>query len=175
MRVSQDFNRHQALMALYQRLSTATTNGQLHVALFSGTPPTDEQLQALLDGTAAGFTWSAARLASFATSANFLADIALDVTTATYDPVTMQHVIPCSQQATNMVVAANGTPTWFLMRLSTVATTGMDFVGFTSAGVAYVCVTGTVGDENSNADLRIKGGTVSTGVQIRPMDFRFKF
>ncbi len=175
MRVAQDFNRHQALLGVVPRINAALATGQLHIALFSGTPPTDAQLQSLMDTSNGTFVWNPTKLAAFATSANFLADVAVDVFTPVFDASTLTHVLPISQQANNMVVSANGTPTWFLARYAAASTTTADFTNFAKADTGYVCLSGTVGDENSSADLRIAGGVVSTTVQLRPMDLRFKF
>ncbi|QZE56278.1 hypothetical protein pEaSNUABM3_00081 [Erwinia phage pEa_SNUABM_3] len=176
MRVSKAFNSLQGMIALNWRLvpGSAASANTVHIALFSGTPPTDDQLQAMLSTTNTMFTWSAAALSSFATQSNFLGDATLSsfVPNMDYDNNIIN--LPFSSQPNTMTIATSGTPTWFLMRVTSVASAGDSWTNFVAGTNCYALMTGTVGDENSTADLRILGGTVTAGQPVRVADMRIK-
>lgn len=177
MRVSAAFNSQQAMIALLPRLvpNTAVTDRTCHLALFSGPVPTDDQMMTLLGSAASVAPISAAAIASFATASNFLGSVALGSFTPVVDPDNMILQLPLSAQTNNIAVAASGTPTFFIFRQLTTAQTASTFDAFAATGNAYTLLWGTVGNENSQADMKIVGGTVTAGQAIRPSDIRIKF
>ncbi|QZE55943.1 hypothetical protein pEaSNUABM52_00085 [Erwinia phage pEp_SNUABM_52] len=178
MRTAQAYNRNAGLINQAQRLFGTVSANALHLALFSGTMPTDDQLTALLGTASQSVLWSAGTIAAFATTGNFLADV---VFPQSFVPVTdienMQMSFPLSAQTATFTAAQAGTPTWFLLRISSAAQTSDAWAGFSSGTNAYTIIVGTVGDENSAADLKIVGGavTMNTLAPIRPMDLRLKY
>lgn len=177
MRVSKAYNTVQAMQSILARMAggSAVTATACHVALFSGTPPTDDQLQAMIATANSQIAWTASTISAFATSANFLGDVALASFTPALDIDNNTLLIPLSAQANLATVASTGTPTWFMLRLTSATTATDTFVGFTTGTNAYVIITGTVGDENSAADMKVLGGTVTVGQPLRIADMRIKF
>ncbi|QZE59992.1 hypothetical protein pEaSNUABM35_00075 [Erwinia phage pEa_SNUABM_35] len=177
MRVSKAYNSFMAMAALNNRLppNGNTAVNAAHIALFSGTPPTDAQLNAMIGTAGQAITWSAAAISSFATATNFLGDVMCGVMTVTMDIDNNVMQLPFSAQTNLATIASSGTPTWFMMRLASAASAVDTFAGFAAGGSAYVVITGTVGDENSNADLKIVGGTVVAGQPLRLADMRIKY
>jgi len=177
MRASKAYNSTQAMAALFQRLvpgSNVAAN-MIHVALFSGTPPTDDQLTALNAATASQFAWSAAAISAFAAQYQMLANCAVQAITPTMDYDNNILSLPIGGQSSLATVAAAGTPTWFMLRMTTTASSADTWAGFVAGGNATVIITGTVGDENSSADMRILGGTVALNQPVRLADLRIKF
>lgn len=175
MRVSQQLNRHQAMGTVVPALGpTALPNNTLHLALFSGTPPTDDQLLAML-GSNQTVAWSTAAIAAFATATNFLADVTLLSHQFTFDPESMTLLLPMSTQANLFTVTKSDAPTWFMIRRTSGAAATDNFVGFTGGSTASAIIVGTVGDENSTADLKLVGGLVTTNTPVRVSDLRIKF
>lgn len=176
MRVSKAYNTLQSQIALCTRMSPGSfVGGNLtHLALFSGTPPTDEQLQALLTTANTLTTWSAAAISAFATPTNFLGNVSLGTFTPTMDYDNNVLNLPLSSQPNVFNIAASGTPTWFMLRQCSAGTAVDNWTGFTTGTNLHNCIVGTVGDENSNADLKILGGAVVAGQLLRVADMRIK-
>ena len=174
MRVSPDFNRINANACVLALMNGNIPQGRLHIALFSGTPPTDDRLITMLS-TSSSVSWGPSAIAEWATSANFLADLNVQAVTSVVDVETMTWNVPLSVQAGQFVVAQAGTPTWFMARYTTSAQGNNAFTDFYSGGNAQCIITGTVGDENSNAELKIVGGTVALNAPVRAADLRIKF
>lgn len=64
--------------------------------------------------------------------------------------------------ATGQIIAA-GTPTWFVLAFCDTAVLRTDqnnFFSLTTQRALGQCIIGTVGDENSNADLKVLGGQI---------------
>lgn len=177
MRVSKAYNSFMAMTALNPRLppNSNTAVNAVHIALFSGEPPTDAQLNAMITTSGQTIPWSAAAINSFASALNFLGDVTCGIMTVTMDLDNNVMQLPFSAQANLATIAASGTPTWFMMRLTAAASAADTFAGFAAGSSAYVVITGTVGDENSNADLKIVGGTVIAGQPLRLADMRIKY
>lgn len=176
MRVSKAFNSLQAMVALNWRMvpGAYVAANTAHVALFSGTPPTDDQLTAMLSTASGSTTWSAAPISQFATLSNFLGDVVLNqfIPVMDYDNNILQ--LPFSSQPNLITIPTSGTPTWFLMRVTSVASAGDAWANFAAGTNCYVLMTGTVGDENSSADMRILGGAVTAAQPVRIADMRIK-
>ncbi|EBY9527524.1 hypothetical protein D5P86_00900 [Salmonella enterica subsp. enterica serovar Infantis] len=176
MRVSKAFNSLQAMVALNWRMvpGAYVAANTAHIALFSGTPPTDDQLAAMFSTTSGSTTWSSAAISQFATQSNFLGDVVLNqfIPNMDYDNNVLQ--LPFSSQPNLITVPTSGTPTWFLMRVTSVASAGDAWANFIAGTNCYVLMTGTVGDENSSADMRILGGTVTVAQPVRIADMRIK-
>jgi hypothetical protein len=174
MRVSPDFNRINANACVLALMNGNIQQGRLHIALFSGTPPTDDRLITML-GTTPYVPRGGNTISEWATMANFLADLNVQAVTSVVDVETMTWNVPLSVQAGQFVVAQAGTPTWFMARYTSSAQSNTAFTDFYSGGTAQVIITGTVGDENSNAELKIVGGTVALNAPVRAADLRIKF
>lgn len=175
MRVSPDFNRINANACVLPLMNGNIPQGRLHIALFSGTPPTDDRLITMLT-TASSVPWGGASIiAEWATATNFLADLNVQAVTGVVDVETMTWSVPLSVQAGQFVVAKAGTPTWFMARYTSSAQSNTAFTDFCSGSTAQCIITGTVGDENSNAELKIVGGTVALNAPVRAADLRIKF
>ncbi|QZE57291.1 hypothetical protein MPK71_gp082 [Erwinia phage pEa_SNUABM_1] len=177
MRASKAYNSTQAMAALFQRMTPGSNIAAnlIHVALFSGTPPTDDQLTALNTTTASQFTWNAAAIAAFATQTQMLANCVVQSIQPVMDYDNNILSLPIGGQSNLATVAAAGTPTWFMLRMTTAASAADTWAGFVAGTNATVVITGTVGDENSSADLRIFGGTVALNQPVRLADLRIKF
>lgn len=177
MRVSKAYNTIQAQIALSFRMppGSAIAAGIVHVALFSGTPPTDDQLQTLLATTNTMTSWSASLISAFATQSNFLGNVTLGAFTPTMDYDNNVFNLPLSAQPNLFTIATSGTPTWFMLRQCSAAITTDAWANFVQGTNLYNCLVGTVGDENSAADLKIVGGTVTAGQPVRVPDMRIKF
>lgn len=175
MRVSASFNSNQSLVNLLNRFvpGTAINDNLLHVGLFTGTMPTDDQINAMLVAAQA-ISWSSTATSAFATSANFLGDVNCLSITPVIDTDALNFVLPLSAQANNFTIATSGTPTWFMARLCSAAQAGAAFANWAAGTNCYAMIYGTVGDENSTADLKIVTGTVTAGMPVRPSDIRIK-
>ena len=174
MRVSPDFNRINANACVLALMNGNIPQGRLHIALFSGTPPTDDRLITML-GTTPYVPWGGNTISEWATMANFLADLNVQAVTGVVDVDTMTWNVPLSVQAGQFVVAQAGTPTWFMARYTASTSGNNAFTDFCYGGNALCIITGTVGDENSNAELKIVGGTVALNAPVRAADLRIKF
>lgn len=176
MRVSKAYNTLQAQIALCFRMPPNSTiaAGIVHVALFSGTPPTDDQLQTMLATTNTMTSWSASLISAFATQTNFLGNVALGAFVPTMDFDNNVMNLPLSAQPNLFTIATSGTPTWFMLRQCSASITADAWANFVSGTNLYNCIVGTVGDENSAADLKIVGGTVTAGQPLRVPDMRIK-
>lgn len=174
MRVSPDYNRINASACILSLMNGPISQSRLHIALFSGTPPTDDRLITMVT-TASSITNISSAIAEWATSANFLADLNVQAVTSVVDVETMTWNVPLSVQAGQFVVAQAGTPTWFMARYTRSTSGGNAFSDFYSGGELFGIITGTVGDENSDAELKIVGGTVALNAPVRAADLRIKF
>ncbi|QZE59659.1 hypothetical protein pEaSNUABM39_00079 [Erwinia phage pEa_SNUABM_39] len=176
MRVSKAYNSFMAMVAINTRLSPGSSSAAntTHIGLFNGTMPTDAQLSALITPIANAVTWSSATIAPFATATNFLGDLMCGAMPIVMDYDNNVIQLPFSAQQNLATIATSGTPTWFMMRLSA-ASAADTFAGFAGGGTGYVIIVGTVGDENSTADLKIVGGTVTAGQPLRLADMRIKY
>ncbi|AWY08358.1 hypothetical protein HOT49_gp081 [Erwinia phage vB_EamM_Alexandra] len=177
MRVSKAYNSFGAMCAINTRMPPSSNTGanNIHIGLFSGTMPTDDQLMALITTVANGVGWSAAAISGYATAANFLGDVTCGIMNIPMDIENNVIQLPFSAQQNLATIALSGTPTWFMMRLNTTASAADTFAGFTVAGSAQVIIVGTVGDENSAADMKILGGTVTAAQPLRLSDMRIKY
>lgn len=176
MRVSKAYNSFMTMVALNTRFTpgASSAGNAPHIGLFNGTVPTDAQLSALMTTVANAITWSPAAIAPFATAANFLGDLMCGTMPIVMDYDNNVIQLPFSAQQNLATIATSGTPTWFMMRLA--AAQAVDtFAGFSGGGTGYVVIVGTVGDENSTADLKIMGGTVTAGQPLRLADMRIKY
>ena len=61
-----------------------------------------------------------------------------------------------------------------MMRLAQTVSAADTFAGFAAGATAYEIIVGTVGDENSAADMKILGGAVVAGQPVRIADMRIK-
>lgn len=174
MRVSPDFNRINANACVLPLMNGNIPQGRLHIALFSGTPPTDDRLITMLTSLSS-VPWGTSTIAEWATAANFLADLNVQTVVSVVDVETMTWNVPLSVQAGQFVVAQAGTPTWFMARYTRSTSGGNAFSDFYSGGELFGIITGTVGDENSDAELKIVGGTVALNAPVRAADLRIKF
>lgn len=177
MRASKAFNSSMAMAALFQRITVGASLGAnlMHVALFSGTPPTDDQLTALNTTSASQFAWGSAVISGFALPSQMLANCVVQAITPTMDFDNNILSLPIGGQSNLATVVADGTPTWFMLRITTATSTSDSWAGFVAGANAAVIITGTVGDENSNADMKILGGTVALNKPVRLADLRIKF
>jgi hypothetical protein len=79
-----------------------------------------------------------------------------------------QLVIPFSAASLRVTPIVNGTPTWFLYATASSAITNAE----TGSAQLYMPIVGTVGDENSNADMIIVGGNILVGINYQLMDIK---
>lgn len=83
-------------------------------------------------------------------------------------------VLQLSSVDQDVVGLVDGTPTWFYFRVSDTTTTSANLSGL-QAGNAIYYIVGTVGNETSDADLRILGGQVKQSQTYRCTDLVLNF
>lgn len=77
---------------------------------------------------------------------------------------------------TDLIGAANGTPTFFIaLRTSAAGTDASTWAAFTSGTAVDEIIIGTVGNEDSDAELKIVGGVVVTGQGYRMTDLNIQY
>lgn len=173
MRTSKAYNTLQAMTALVSRFQPGATSNAayIHIGLFSGEPPTDDKLMSIIGGASSAATWPSTTLTP---SENFLGDVALGSITPVMDFDNNILVLPFSAQANQITIAKSDIPTWFILRVSTTGNAADNWTGFSASAPVWAVVAGTVGDENSNADMKILGGAVTAGQPVRIADMRIK-
>lgn len=174
MRVSPDFNRINASANILALMNGSIPSNRLHIALFSGAIPTDDRLITLVT-SASTVPWGSSPISEWATAANFLADLNVQAVVSVTDIETMTWTVPLSTQSGQFIVGQAGTPTWFMARYTNSTSGNNAFGDFCGGGSAQVVIVGTVGDENSNAELKIFGGTVALNNPVRAADLCIKF
>ena len=154
---------YKAALISSQLLNTASKNK--FVALYSGPVPTKEQLRSVVGGSG-NIDLQALRELSVGRTLlgmipNFTAAVNAYVSGG-------QLVIPFSAASLRVTPIVEGTPTWFLYATASSAVTNAE----TGSAQLYMPIVGTVGDENSSADMIIVGGNLLTGVNYQLMDIK---
>ena len=154
---------YKAALIFSQLLNTAGKNK--FVALYSGPVPTKEQLQSVVGGSG-NIDLQALRELSVDRT---LLGMIPNFTTAVNAYVSGgQLVIPFSAASLRVTPIVEGTPTRFLYSTSSAAITNAE----TGSAQLYMPIVGTVGDENSSADMIIVGGNILTGINYQLMDIK---
>lgn len=77
---------------------------------------------------------------------------------------------------TDLIGAANGTPTFFIaMRASSTGTDASTWAAFTSGSGVDEIIIGTVGNEDSDAELKLVGGSIVVGQGYRMTDLNIQY
>lgn len=77
---------------------------------------------------------------------------------------------------TDLIGAANGTPTFFIgLRSSNVATDASTWAAFISGTGVDDIIIGTCGNEDSDAELKVVGGSIVTGQGYRMTDMNIQY
>lgn len=156
------------VQAMFTAPATTTS-----IAFFKGTVP---DLDALINSFAAGTNViSAAAMATAlgATTDNCLAVQRLPLLTPTYDPQMNVWRVGLSALTGNVPGLASGVPTYAIIRQGT-STAAADTWsgGFANAVNVANIMLFTVGDETSNAELRLLGGQIVSGQSYRMTDLQ---
>ncbi|WOL24650.1 hypothetical protein fHeYen902_304c [Yersinia phage fHe-Yen9-02] len=156
-----------------------------HIGVFSGDAATiTTAMKAYYRDTAKPLTnpsnlevWDASTLATFGlTDTNFLGVfVCNEAVTRTIDSVTGSLTFNLSATGGDLISLKSGTPSVFVLRYSTVASSTVSFASFAASSGANVIMFGTVGDENSEADLKILGGALTQGQHYRMTDLTINF
>ena len=149
------------------QLPAGGTPGKFSLSLFSGARPTERQLQQLTMTTTTQDARYLNRLfpdaalkAISPTTAQIIFLLASDKAVTTL--ITPQQLdLKMSESSSSMVSAADTPPTWGYVLLN-VTTPDYSY----SPRMIYF----TVGDENSNADMKIQGGFIPKGREWKPND-----
>lgn len=158
-------------LATLQAMFSNTTNAT-SIAIFKGTIP-DLDASVPLLSTNNTFTASSMFPAIGATSDNCLAVLRLPQLTPVYDPQTNVWRVGLSSLTANMLGLATGTPTYALVRQSTVAATADNYAaGFANGVNVNNLLLVTVGADTSDAELRILGGQIVSGQSYRMTDLQ---
>lgn len=77
---------------------------------------------------------------------------------------------------TDLIGAANGTPTFFIaLRTSAAGTDASTWAAFTSGSAVDEIMIGTVGNEDSDAELKLVGGSIVIGQGYRMTDLNIQY
>lgn len=77
---------------------------------------------------------------------------------------------------TDLIGAANGTPTFFIgLRTSAAGTDASTWAAFNSGSYIDEFIIGTVGNEDSDAELKLVGGSIVTGQGYRFTDLNLQY
>ena len=143
-------------------------------AVYSGTPPTQAQILAATDSSSGNIKWDVLRTA--------LADRKLLAYVNTTKPLFAVRDgidlvrIPLAALDTPATVVASGTPTWYIFgHVATGAITSPDTPDTASGIQLGNMITGTVGNENSAADIQIMGGNIAVENGYTFMDLTLRF
>ena len=143
-------------------------------AVYAGTPPTKAQILAATDAATGNIKWDSLR--SVMTDRVLLAYVNTAKPLIAVRDANDAARIPLAALDTPAVVVANGTPTWYIYgHLVQGAFSGTDTPETITSVQMGNCVVGSVGDENSSADVQIVGGTISTTNGYTFMDLPLKF
>jgi len=143
------------------------------LVLFDGTPPTKAEFEAQLstlessEGLISGAalkTWtdsiSATPMAVGKYGSGLIADL--------LGPRDFKYSI--SRQYENVDVLVEGAPTWFMFITWNTTTQ----IGYDGSGTIAGIMIGSVGDELSSADMKVRGGSISQSVPLRGNDIEMR-
>jgi hypothetical protein len=162
----------ETMQALTVGMQEKTNNTAKTLILMSGPVPTKEMFEKALpdleveEGRIGGeklATWTSSRNNFPMAEAKYPSSLKLSF----LGPRDFKFSI--SRQYEIMSVLSSGEPTWFM------------FISWYNAsqrvwGTSFLdnLIIGTIGDENSSADMKIKGGLISVGVPLKANDIEFR-
>ena len=174
-----------ALSTILEIFTPTSTSIMCKVGLFNGTMPN----LILPDSIAQNFAIAPATFlaALGVTSAQFLGCQNYSTTagrkptvTIGQDPITKvknrKINVNFTAVTTDLIGAANGTPTFFIaLRTSAAGTDASTWAAFTSGTAVDEIMIGTVGNEDSDAELKVVGGVIVSGQGYRMTDLNIQY
>lgn len=148
---------------------TAIALNTLHIGLFKGE---QQPMQRLFDNSAPSniYTWTNIATQLGLVQSNFLGSISCPALTPIFNPTARTLTLPLAPIAANLVGRADGVPTYYVARIGT-ANAANTWAGFNAAGtITGALWTGTVGDEDSDAELRFVSGEIKLDQAYRFLD-----
>lgn len=157
--------------------ATAIAANTLHIGMFKGTQPSaDLALQSNW-----GVGWNVMTTLLGLTQDNFLGSIAIEAITPVVNPSSRTITLPLGGSSRTLVGVADGTPTYFVVRIvaaagaaATASWANFALTSSTGTLLAGPLIIGTVGAEGSDAELQFIGGTIKTGQAYRFLDLSFQ-
>lgn len=155
-------------MILHDLASARAKDTWWGLVLVSGTRPTSDQLRNLVYGAFQRYRSDLAFLNAFAGS------LGGKVTLRMYSGITAvtelsetQYKVRTGEVAAKGVSLFSDPPTWGMLHV--------DLVANSDAFEGHRAIYFTVGDENSDADVKIQGGYIPKGSEWKPNDFTINF
>ncbi len=158
---------------------TTISNNCFTVLLYTGVAPTKSQMDTMFNGTPqhsgnnAFYSHMTALLSG--RNANYVGGIAglkpvmtlASIGVPVLSAVAMNtKLVAANTDDRNCYIKADATPTWFLLLGSNSNTINIQTGLESSAGYGTLVVVGSVGDENSGADLQLVGGQVFASASV---------
>ena len=138
------------------------------IVLASGNRPTSAQLRNLIYGVY-GFYSSGTSLSSLITAGAGKTILRMVTTAVAVTELTpSKFAIKLGDVAAKAVSLQNDAPTWGILYFDMRLIEATDFQGWRA-------IYFTVGDENSNADMKIQGGYIPKGSEWKPNDITINF
>lgn len=177
---NKDMQISKGLAPIYDVFVPTTTSVLGKIGLFTGAMPS---LSSLPPNINQNGSISVAQLLTDlgVVQAQFLGNI--NFTTAvtrkpvvTHDAVARKIGVSFSNITTDLLGIAVGTPTFFIaISTASVGTDASSWAAFISGGNAYSVIIGTVGDEDSNAEMKLVGGKIVAGQGYRFTDLAISY
>lgn len=139
--------------------------------IFSGTRPTKAQLQALVTNAGSGYSndcyYDTTKVAALMTTltAKEILSMVNQSAVLNVDMAPNRILVPFSAITDSAVSLQDDAPTWGMVMLWARSTSAA-FASWQGRTILYF----TVGDQNSNADMKIQGGVIPKGSTWKPND-----
>lgn len=182
---NKDYVGAKILQTLLEIFTPNSTGVQCRVGLFTGTMPNllvPDTIPQNMSITPANFMTALGVLqAQFLGCQNYTASAGRKPTvTIGQDPVTKvknrKININFTAVTTDLIGAANGTPTFFIaLRTGATGTDASTWAAFTSGSTVDAIMIGTVGNEDSDAELKLVGGSIVIGQGYRMTDLNIQY
>jgi len=155
-------------MLVYEMLmDRSRTNSFWGIVLFSGTRPTSEKLREMVYGAYQRYRSDVSFLNGVLSSLGGKIVLRQYAGAGAVDITDEKVWLKLSQTQVKCVSLLDDAPTWGIVHFDC-ATNSDDFTG---RRAVYF----TVGDENSNADMKIQGGFIPKGSEWKPNDITINF
>lgn len=155
-------------MLIYEMLmDRSRTNSFWGIVMFSGTRPTSEKLRDMTYLGFARYRSDVSFLSGFLSPLNGKIVLRQYAGGGAIDITDEKIVMKLSQTQFKCVSLLDDAPTWGVVHFDCIAATD----DFTGRRAVYF----TVGDENSNADMKIQGGFIPKGSEWKPNDITINF
>lgn len=177
---NKDMQISKGLAPIYDVFVPTTTGVLGKIGLFTGAMPSLNSLPPNINqngqlGIAQMLTDLGVLQAQFLGNINFT-NAATRKPVVTHDVVARKIGVSFSNITTDLLGIAVGTPTFFIaLGTSTASTDASSWAAFISGTYAYSVIIGTVGDEDSNAEMKLVGGKIVAGQGYRFTDLAISY